>query len=123
MDLLDGHLSAVLSVCFSPDGNTQASGSSDKSIRLWDVKKSKEIDQIETRYKNLLTQFQIPLKNSSLLPNVNPDRTILRICQNPVLEASGTLIMQGELIDHQGKNLKPLFKSKGSCFLEDLQQK
>ncbi|CAD8192316.1 unnamed protein product [Paramecium octaurelia] len=54
---------------------------------------------------------------------VNPDLTILRICQNPILEASGTLILQGQFINHQGKDLKPLFKSKGSCFLEDLKQK
>ncbi|CAD8184322.1 unnamed protein product [Paramecium pentaurelia] len=35
---LDGHSGTVLSVCFSPDGNTLASGSWDNSIRLWDVK-------------------------------------------------------------------------------------
>ncbi|CAD8192469.1 unnamed protein product [Paramecium pentaurelia] len=35
---LDGHTRGVLSVCFSPDGNTLASGSVDKSIGLWDVK-------------------------------------------------------------------------------------
>ncbi|CAD8196118.1 unnamed protein product [Paramecium octaurelia] len=54
---------------------------------------------------------------------VNPDRTILRICQNPQLEASGTLILQGYFINYSGIDLKPLFKSKGSFFLEDLKQK
>ncbi|CAD8167197.1 unnamed protein product [Paramecium pentaurelia] len=120
---LDGHENWVASVCFSPDGNTLASGSYDNSIRLWDVKTLKEIDLINTLYKDIFTQFQIPLMNSSLLPNIDPDRTILRICQNPLLEASGTLILKGEFISHQGKDLKPLFKSKGSCFLEDLKQK
>ncbi|CAD8188070.1 unnamed protein product [Paramecium octaurelia] len=120
---LDGHSSTVYSVNFSPDGNTLASGSDDNSIRLWNVKTSKEILQSDSNYKDLLSQFSIPLQNSSLLPNVNPDRTILRICQNPLLEASGTLILQGQFINHQGKDLKPLFKSKGSCFLEDLKQK
>ncbi|CAD8055118.1 unnamed protein product [Paramecium primaurelia] len=49
-----------------------------------------------------------------------PDRTILRICQNPLLEAQGTLILQGEFINHQGKYLKPFFKSKGGCLLETI---
>ena len=32
-----GHSSAVLSVAFSPDGNTIASGSEDSSIKIWNV--------------------------------------------------------------------------------------
>ncbi|CAD8201212.1 unnamed protein product [Paramecium octaurelia] len=128
---LDGHSSTVYSVNFSPDGNTLASGSDDNSIHLWNVKTSKEILQSDSSYKDLLAQFNIPLQNSSLLPNcmyyqlflVNPYCTILVICQNPWLEASGTLILQGQFINYQGIDLKPLFKSKGSCFLEDLKQK
>ncbi|CAD8205765.1 unnamed protein product [Paramecium pentaurelia] len=78
----DGHTSFVYSVCFSPDGNTLASGSYDKSIRLWDIKNGKEIQSDDKNYKYILTQFQIPLQKSSLLPNIGPDSTILRICQN-----------------------------------------
>ncbi|CAD8215140.1 unnamed protein product [Paramecium octaurelia] len=120
---LDGHSVGVSPVNFSPDGNTLASGSDDNSIRLWNVKTSKEILQSDSNFKDLLAQFNIPLQNSSLLPNFNPYCTILKICQIPLLEASGTLILQGKFINHQGKDLKPLFKSKESFFLENLMQK
>ncbi len=34
---LQGHTNEVQSVSFSPDGRTLASGSSDHTIKLWDV--------------------------------------------------------------------------------------
>ncbi|CAK83655.1 unnamed protein product, partial (macronuclear) [Paramecium tetraurelia] len=73
--------------------------------------------------KICLPSLKYQFQNNSLLPNVNPDCTILRICQNPLFEASGTPILQGQFINHQGIDLRPLLQSKGSCFLKDLQQK
>ena len=40
---LEGHDSMVISVSFSPDGKTLASGSADKTIRLWNLETGKEI--------------------------------------------------------------------------------
>lgn len=35
---MSGHASWVLGVAFSPDGNNFVSGSSDKTVKVWEVK-------------------------------------------------------------------------------------
>ncbi|CAD8172182.1 unnamed protein product [Paramecium pentaurelia] len=112
---LDGNSDTIWSVCFSPDGNTLASGSGDKSIRLWDVKNGKEILPAYKTYKDILAQFQTPLfQNNPLL--LSNSITVLRISQIPLFQA------QGDFVNYGGQNFRQLFKSKGSCFLEDFKQ-
>ncbi|CAD8176766.1 unnamed protein product [Paramecium pentaurelia] len=119
---IDGHTSEVLSVCFSPDGNTLASGSNDNSFLLWDVKKGKEIFPADKPYKDLLVKLKAPLfQNNPLLLSSNI--TILQISQTKLFQVQGTLIFKGDYINFEGDDLKSLFKSKGSCFLDDLKQK
>ncbi|CAD8189377.1 unnamed protein product [Paramecium pentaurelia] len=79
LNRLDGHSSCVRSVCFSPDGNTLASGSDDNSIRLQEIKKKycqdyrfKEIQVKNTRYP-----FLKPLCNTSNIM-VYPDFNVQR---------------------------------------------
>jgi WD40 repeat protein len=43
LEILEGHINQVMSVAFSPDGNKVVSGSSDRTLRIWDVFTGDEI--------------------------------------------------------------------------------
>jgi WD40 repeat protein len=47
LQTLEGHLSSVWAVAFSPNGKELASGSSDKTIRIWDVATGATLQTLE----------------------------------------------------------------------------
>ena len=58
---LTGHMGFVLSVSFSPDGKTLASGSRDETVRLWDTATGKHL--------KTLTGHTDDVKSVSFSPN------------------------------------------------------
>jgi WD40 repeat protein len=44
---LDGHDDYILSLAFTTDGKTLASGSADETVKLWDVRTAKEIASLQ----------------------------------------------------------------------------
>ena len=55
---LTGHTGAVLSVAFSPDGKTLASGSDDDTVRLWDVATGRPIGQPLTGHTGAVARWR-----------------------------------------------------------------
>ncbi len=52
---LQGHTDQIFSVALSPDGHTVASGSKDKTIRLWDVPNRKLLATLEGHTEGIIT--------------------------------------------------------------------
>ncbi|CAD8204075.1 unnamed protein product [Paramecium pentaurelia] len=57
---LVGHNDSVFSISFSPDGTKLASGSADKSIRLWDLKTGKEQQKLEGHNESINSECFSP---------------------------------------------------------------
>jgi WD40 repeat protein len=71
---LEGHQSPVYSVSFSPDGQTLASGSGDKTIKLWNLATGKEIRTLQGHQNQVFSVSFSP--DGQTLASGSGDKTI-----------------------------------------------
>ncbi|MEH2243681.1 hypothetical protein [Nostoc sp.] len=75
VNTLEGHSSSVYSVGFSPDGKTLASGSNDKTIKLWDVSTGKAIKTLTGHSSTVLSVGFSP--DGKTLASGSNDKTVI----------------------------------------------
>ena len=73
--MLEGHTRSVKSVSFSPEGQTLASGSTDETVRLWDVVTGVEIRVLEGHAAGVNSVSFSP--EGSVLASGSEDGTVL----------------------------------------------
>ncbi len=72
---LTGHTRVVSSVAFSPDGKLVASGSGDKTVRIWDVEKGAEAVAPLTGHTNEVTSVVFS-RDGKLVASGSWDKTV-----------------------------------------------
>ncbi len=74
--VMTGHTDAVCSVAFSPDGKTLATGSGDKSVRLWDVASHRQIGSPLTGHTDEASSSVAFSPDGKTLATASGDKTV-----------------------------------------------
>jgi len=112
---LRGHTDDVTSVAFSPDGQILASGSTDETIRLWNVNTGELLETIEGHTDDVTSIAFSP--DGQILASGSTDETI-RLWNADIMEADITEmeaevlwnLETGAQIEQQTENTEPLLR-------------
>ncbi|MYI94302.1 hypothetical protein F4083_08270 [Candidatus Poribacteria bacterium] len=82
LDIYTGHTDWVGSVAFSPDGNTLASGSSDRTVRLWDANTGEHLQTLERHQGGIGSVAFSP--DGKTLASGSSDKTVQLMTQKTI---------------------------------------
>jgi len=74
--VLEGHSEDIKQIAWSPDGRILASGSEDKTIRLWDMQTGQTLQTL-TGHSDVVTSIEWSRDGSTLAPGSWDDRILV----------------------------------------------
>ena len=80
---LEGHISGVTSVTFSPDGKIIASSSSDNTVRLWDASSGAQVGEPLEGHSDYVTSVGFS-PDGKIIASGSKDKTVISIANSPI---------------------------------------